>query len=698
MIFWIDSATAESIDGSFRNVDRWIQANVQPQPVEQRLHARIQAGLARITVPWLIVFDNAPDSRHIKRWLPSAGVGHGIVTTTDPSSWNGAHIFFKLEVPTMTESQAITLLLRRMRMGLESMPPKAQVIKLADHLLRWPLALELASAYLVDTHEGLAGMADYERLVRRALDDDDSIPPGYPSTLVGAVLLAMRRMERRGETDDAASVARMALRFAAFMQPRHIPFHLLMANVFVHPEEDVREVAHSFAAYSGADPPAGEILREMLRGSLVAIDAPIFGGVDERVTVQSFDFSVGMNEIVQEVIRNDVSRENAVAFVVTQAGYHSQRWLQHLIDADRHDLALVFFKGHCVYLARAALRHDISNYATALLWGNAATALGLAEEWREAEVYLRAELAYLRSTNDRLSPTMAVGTYAQLALAIMRQAARAIDIVDEVCDLLDEVVAWHARATPADGASARTPTFGAFQVAYNLGVDLPDHRRVKDLAGVLLALVSRDDSADPKASVAMDVHSLGERLRANDNLNQLITDIELRLQDSAYMLHWTTLRRFSVEARMYKNQYGAAAAIVRDMSRYAALETFQYSDVETLLSNVAHHCLSFAAEGSADALEVLVETCNLAERYLAGGRALRPGDQARLDIVRAYLALYQTDFFLAMIERLEGVNRRDVEAIESGRKVGVADVHWLMCRWVETLPEPVARAVGRSRD
>lgn len=34
-----------------------------------------------------------------------------------------------------------------------------------------------------------------------------------------------------------------------------------------------------------------------------------------------------------------------------------------------------------------------------------------------------------------------------------------------------------------------------------------------------------------------------------------------------------------------------------------------------------------------------------------------------------------------MIERLEGVNRRDVEAIESGRKVGVADVHWLMCRW-----------------
>src|SRR5262249_48070118 len=268
------------------------------------------------------------------------GLGHAIVTTTDPSSWHGAYIS-TIEVPAMTDKQACELLSRRLSADWEvgAVSAGSRIAGLADRLQRWPLALELASAYLIDTHEALSGASGYECLVMRALGDDQSIPADYPRTLVGAVLLALRRMEEGSETNTAARVARMGMRFAAFMHSRQIPFHLLMACVWLDVEEDMRETLHSFAPYTGDDPPAGEIVRELLKGSLATVDYPIFGGADDRETAGSFDFSVSMNEIVQEVIRGDVAREGATELIITQAGYFSQRWLQRLLDAERMDLA-----------------------------------------------------------------------------------------------------------------------------------------------------------------------------------------------------------------------------------------------------------------------------------------------------------------------------------------------------------------------
>ncbi|MFC4070855.1 hypothetical protein [Actinoplanes subglobosus] len=695
VVFWIDASTAESIDASFRGVDRWLTSNVDPAPVEEQLFDRIHAGLTRITTPWLLVFDNVPEARQIKRWLPRTGLGHAVVTTTDPSSWHGAFLS-TIAVPAMTESQAVTLLERRLEATVDPATAEPRLRSFADHLLRWPLALELASAYLVDTREGIAGVAGYERLIQRALDDEDSIPPDYPRTLVGAVLLALRRMEQRGHASSAADIARKALRFAAFLQPRQIPFHLLMACVMIEPGEDLREELNPLAAYDGDDPPPGEILREMLRGSLVAVDLPIFGGASPQETVRSLDYSITSNEIVQEVIRRDIAREQLVEPVVTHAGYFAQRWLQQLIDWKRHDLAMAF-AGHCVYLARAALRHGISNYATALLWGNTSSILGFTENWQQAEIYLRAELDYLRTTSDRPSSTMVVGTYAQLAVTLIRRADRVADVVDEVCDLLDEVVAWHVREARSDHAGVEGATFNAYQVAYQLGHDLPGHQRVNELATRLLALVKDDDSVDADTSVAMVVHELGERLRTENDYEQLANEIDLRLEDRQYAFHRATMLRFLTEAQLHLKRYDEAVTSVRRLRRYVEADALSYLDVETLLTNVAYLCLSFLARAADGAVEVLTETAALTQEYQARGNQLRPGDQAQLEVVRAYLAMHGADF-AAMLDSLNRVDRGALESADVARRRGVPDVYWLLIRWAETLPNNVARMMDRTHE
>jgi hypothetical protein len=693
VIFWIDASTSESIESSFRAVDRWIIASVAPSPVEERLLDRVQAGLSRIGTPWLIVFDNAPAADGVRRWLPRSGLGHAIVTTTNPSSWHGAHMF-TMDVPPMTGKQASDLLSRRLSLDVDvdSASATAGIVSLADRFQRWPLALELVSAYLLDTHEGLSGAAGYERLVMRALGDDQSIPPDYPRTLVGAVRFALRRMDELGETSAAARAARMSLRFAAFMHSRQIPFHLLMACVWLNIEWDIQETVHSFSPYTGADPPAGEILRELMKGSLVGIDYPIFGGAEDGVAVRSFDFSVTMNEIVQEVIRADVVREGAGEPVITQAGYFSQRWLQKLLDGERRDLAMVFM-GHCRHVARAALEHGISNYATALLWGNSAAALSLVEAWHEAEIYLRAEVGYLTSA-DRPPPVMAAATYATLILVITRRAIRASDVVDEVCDMIEEVVAWHSQAMRADERGATAEVFKTYMVARELARELPRHMRINELTQRLHDLVPADAALDAQDAKASHVFRLGEMLRESGDLDSLVAELVTRLHDSSYAYHHPTLKRFMVEACIHQGRWDEAAAEIRALHRYVDHERLTYLDVDTLITNVTHYCLSYITGAADDAVRVLANVIALADSYEARGNAFRPGDRARLEVARAYHAMYRTDLS-TMLDSLDHVDRHELELAEAGRPVGVRDVHWLMNRWANTLPVPVARVLAK---
>src|SRR5262249_37641360 len=136
---------------------------------------------------------------------------------------------------------------------------------------------------------------------------------------------------------------------------------------------------------------------------------------------------------------------------------------------------------------------------------------------------------------------MAVATYAQLAVVITRRAVRPSNVVDEVCDLLDEVIAWHSQAVQTDERGAAGPTFNAYQVAHELAHDLPNHSRIDELTRRLRDLVSVDAAPDARASVAADILRLGEILRNGDDLDSLVADLDARLNDPSYAYHHVTL-------------------------------------------------------------------------------------------------------------------------------------------------------------
>ena len=689
VVFWIDASSATSIESSFIAVDGWLASHLPTPPPEPNLFDRVQGGLARLRSSWLIVFDNALDPRTVKHWLPRLGLGHAVVTTTDPTAWHGPSIF-KIEIPAMTDGQASDLLMRRLTPN-ESDDLKEntrQLSDLAKRLQRWPLALELASAYLLDCHEGLAGAANYERLIMRALGDEQSVPPGYPRTLVGAVIFALRRMEELGKNNIAAEVARMATRFAAFMRPRQIPLHLLMACVWCDLEAAMRNDLAAFTPYTGEDPPIGEIARELFRGSLVTSDFPIFGGADEQDTPRSFDFSVSMNEIVQQIIRSEAAREEVTYNVVTQLAYFAQRWIHKLIEAERLDLTMVFL-GHCVAVSDAAISNSVSNYCTALLWGNTASALSLAEEWRIADVYLRSEVEYLESTENP-DPFMALATYSQLAHTAVRKGERPSEVVDEVCGLLRKVLDWFTKAASADIGRTSLPTINALLIAQELQQDLPSNGEIRSVVEELKERVGTLPQDDKATLKAMEVDRLNQSLREGD---PSVTAERIRslIKNPEYSFHHVTLQRFLVEVYMQLEQWKNAVDIVDQMTEFAKRGALSYVDVSSLVINVGNQCLTFAHAADAEAIHLVSRAIVLASTYESRGNTFRPGDKAKIETYRAYvsaLAMQFSDTARVMNE----IDSDELQLADQGKFVGMRDLYRVMERWLASLP-PQMRSV-----
>ncbi|MFB9446513.1 hypothetical protein Dvina_27560 [Dactylosporangium vinaceum] len=671
VVFWVDASSAGSMESSFLAVDAWLAANAAPAPAEAEVRDRVLTGLSRLREPWLLVFDNAADARAVKAWLPRTGTGHALVTTTDPSSWHGAYMT-ALAVPVMTGGQAHDLLGRRLGTG------DPRIGALAERLGRWPLALELASAYLLDTHAGDLDAAGYEHLVLRALDDPDSVPPGYPRTLVGAVLLAVRRMEQRAGAHRAAKVARLTLRFAALLRPRQIPLHLLMACVFGDIEADLRGEQPAPAVYRHPDPPIGEILRELRRGSLIAVDEPVFGA---GRTPTALDFSISMNEVVQDVIRWDVTREGGIETAVTQAGYFAQVWLRELLDADRDDLALLL-AGHCCRLADTAIEHGIANLATALLWGNTAAALTRVEGFHLAATYLRAELAFL-DTQQPADPALELDTCVQLAAVLARAADRPADAADPVCDLIERALTRYEDVTARDPVRSAGAAFTASVVVRGLAHDLPQHPRLQHMAarlGQLLRAAPRPVGAQARA---VEVDRVNELLRDGADGAALLRIDEL-LATAGYGFYRATLMRLRAEAQVQLRDWTGASDSVRAVRESVESGAAHYVEVDGLVTNLAH-AYFMQVPGPREATRLLSEVVSVADVYESLGNTFRPGDRDRVELCRAYLAAEGLDIDSA-VRHLAAVDRRELSMVEAARPAGAPAVHWLMTRWAATLP------------
>lgn len=156
---------------------------------------------------WLLIFDNAEDSR-IERFIPR-GPGHVIITSRNPS-WDDQ--FRSLPVDVFSREESVEFL--RKRLGTRITEEEAD--RLAEKLGDLPLALEQVGAL---QRRGTMSVDDYiellEKQTSRLLGAERA--KDYPLTMTAAWRVSVSLLE------DRLPVALNLLRCCAFFGPEPIP-------------------------------------------------------------------------------------------------------------------------------------------------------------------------------------------------------------------------------------------------------------------------------------------------------------------------------------------------------------------------------------------------------------------------------------------------------------------------------------------
>ncbi|NED49728.1 hypothetical protein G3I24_02215 [Micromonospora aurantiaca] len=678
-VLWVDASSEESLHHSFSVIDQWCTTQVPAAKSQPDLRQRIHLALAQLGQPWLLVFDNALEYSKVRMWLPTSGLGHVLVTTTDQTAWNGPRVA-KFVVPPMTQDQALSLMATRLveRAG-DAEESESQLREFVEYLQRWPLALELAASYLRECYGGVDGIGDYKRALVRALDDESSVPLGYPRTLAAAIRLAWDRMQVRGETDAAAECASKSLWFAAYMSPRQIPVHLLLMCIFLDPRSALEQGMTGPIPYRGEKARIGEIIRAMRRESLVSVDTPLnFERSSEGPP--SLNFTISMNEVVQEVLREEARRSRIEEDIVTQAAFFTQSWLAEIVDAGRYDIAGRFLE-QCIALGDYGDRNGFDNHCLALLWGNTAGALTFYDDWHNAERCLRSEMRYLSSASNP-DPMIDLQTHCQLAYCILRRAERPSLVIGEVANLLEAVLERADAARRHDENAVAVQISNATTIANELYMDWGRDERVGELLERLRAYNDTLPSVGI-SGVQNEIIKVNEMLRSPSDAAGTGKFIESLLEREDVGPHGVTLLRLLAEARAQSHDWEACIEILEEFSDAAASLAISYVDLTNLVLGTAYFAVTYEVAGRPGACIALERALALSAHYEQAGGRFRPLDKAKLLVYNAYLAVTEGHFAKAL-EFIEAVDAQDLLEAQAGKHLGPLQLYHVIRHSLQT--------------
>jgi hypothetical protein len=394
-IYWVDAESDVTILFSFARVLAHLTGMrevLTDNP--ELLRARVHDALAQSAGRWLMVLDNCVPLRSVEPWIPRAGDGHVIVTSTDSAAPSQAGT--KISIGPMAESEAVALVMRRLHVREDhSSRDHALITELADAMERWPLALELATAYIDAGGIGVGGIPQYLRTLRvRSLRNTHAVPQGYPRTLVEAIYLCLERVENQSRRpDDPAGVAATALWCAAYLSSRRIPAHLLVTAVLMDPEtaggfQDINPVYMNAVVCS--TPEVVSILRSE---SLVNLEEPLpaEGLTDPGVP----DAVISVNSVLQEILRDQTDADPGVPeHILGRLAYHIALWLGAAHRGSDY-LRTLAFAGHAASVDEHATRLGADSDYIAFMRGNLAGVLRRQGDHVKATALLRAEIAQL---------------------------------------------------------------------------------------------------------------------------------------------------------------------------------------------------------------------------------------------------------------------------------------------------------------
>jgi hypothetical protein len=380
-IIWFDASSEDSLK---EQVSRLLGLGGKESHAD--VSAALREHIGRSAESWLVVFDNAANAQQVAPWIcPNAHLDV-IATSTSTGSWSA---WRRLEVLPMDHGDALEMV--RVRLGLRELSASdtERATTLVSALDHWPLAIELACSFLVQSGRRLSITQEYLALVReRVIDDEDLTPAGYRShkTLLRAIEVALDRVAETGSARYPQFPSPTdVLDALAYLPPRQAPSRLAAAAALLR-----RAVFHAERPTNGQfELWLDDALRHLSRSSLVHVEsAPTLGQCTR------------MNSIVADVILKRQPAETSaqlmdcLQMVVGEA-------LPNALDAEDFRYANGILSSCNAIVSTAMARSHLTRHGLITL-GNMANIASLVGDHRRALMLFETELKEL-GESDRSS-------------------------------------------------------------------------------------------------------------------------------------------------------------------------------------------------------------------------------------------------------------------------------------------------------
>ncbi|MFB7129740.1 NB-ARC domain-containing protein [Kitasatospora sp. NPDC056273] len=642
-IFWVNAESTASLMTSFRRIHEWLHPQGDRAPDDDtRLQDGVRALLSASAERWLLIFDNATDRHSLHPWMPSSGRGHVIVTSTNQAGW-AAHPH-KIDVQALTPTEAGALV--RLRLADDSPwdeHAERAAMDLSAALAHWPLALELACGYLLSCELGLAEVPRYLRSIRDlALDDERSVPAGYPHTLVAAIHFALERVDRYAlpQRPFVSEIAMSSVQAAGYLGSRQIPLHLLIAIAVVPDELAYLDTPEPIVLQDdpGNSFNSSEVHRALWSESLVRRDAPLCARPPEEWSEahpEEVDQTISVNEIVQYVVRGRVERDRAtVERVLRRSALHVQLWLAAFLrhGDERHALAVM---PHAQSLAEHAQRLGFSSSEVAILWGNLAGAHLERGELAAARRLFEAELAYVLGCGPsaavlELKIRMSLAELAELEAApveqLLAQGRRVHQLAGQLCD-----------SHPLDVAHIVANLLVTLRTMTRRGG--PNDEVLELMAKFTQLLENLPSTAETRllAEIEQLNHGLGTSALRDDEVEQRCRAMLAGGQLSPRLR--VALTGLLAEALCYQRRWSEVARILEHMENQDADSRFHPRGITNVLHNLGLPTGMSALHRDQDAQDVLATLLRIASLLESTHLESEPSMPVKLGALRLVSAI-----------------------------------------------------------
>lgn len=317
--FWFNAASTATLAASVAEHAWMLGLEDVDTSDADRLAASFRHTVAQFPGTWLIVFDDASTASALQPWIPSTGWGHVLVTTLDQRGWQE---FTRIGVDTFAPGEATELL----RVRLAATPEHDHELDaLAEGLGYWPLALEVAAAYIGSSQNLQHSAAAYLAEVKGyAIGDPTLELPGYPRSLLAAISMCIDRIDQRSATHRPAEVARRMLTVAAHFAQQNIPAEFTYQSALTTVDEALADAEHDKPALR-RDAAAPPLAAQAVLQSVSIVDFDRRTG--PRIQPE-FQAIIEMNDIVQQIVRARGDATKALESTALQLSNWIYRYLQ----------------------------------------------------------------------------------------------------------------------------------------------------------------------------------------------------------------------------------------------------------------------------------------------------------------------------------------------------------------------------------